>query len=203
MGRAPWSGPSRKLPPPPAGDTAWAMSEENVELYRRGIEAFNSRDLDAFLALADPDVVGISQSSRLRATPASRARPVPREWWTDLLGVFPDFRIEVVWVRDAGDLTVSELRNSAHGEGSAAPLEEFVWQVSEWRDGRVVRWQMYEEEPGRPRSRRTAGVGDVGGERRDRASRQIEGVFQAGEWSVAIPALCSMLRPCSLPMPSG
>ena len=32
------------------------------------------------------------------------------------------------------------------GEGGAAPLEEFVWQVSEWRDGRVVRWQMYESE---------------------------------------------------------
>ncbi len=37
------------------------MSEENVELYRRGIEAFNRRDLDAFLALAHPDVVGISR----------------------------------------------------------------------------------------------------------------------------------------------
>jgi hypothetical protein len=43
-------------------------------------------------------------------------------------------------------VTVSELRNSAHGEGGAAPLEEFVWQVSEWRDGLVVRWQMYESE---------------------------------------------------------
>ena len=49
-------------------------------------------------------------------------------------------------MRDAGNLTVSELRNSAHGEGGTAPLEEFVWQVSEWRDGRVVRWQMYESE---------------------------------------------------------
>jgi len=48
-------------------------------------------------------------------------------------------------VRDVGDLTVSELRNRAQGEVSA-PLEEFVWQVFQWRDGRVVRWQMYESE---------------------------------------------------------
>ena len=41
---------------------------------------------------------------------------------------------------------MSELRNSAQGEGSAAPLEESVWQASEWRDGLVVRWQMYETE---------------------------------------------------------
>ena len=65
------------------------------------------------------------------------------EWWNDLLGVFPDFKIEIVWVRDAGNLTVSELRNQAHGEGSAAPLDEQVWQVTEWRDGLVVQWQMY------------------------------------------------------------
>jgi ketosteroid isomerase-like protein len=121
------------------------MSEENVELYRRGIEAFNRRDLEAFLALADPDVVGISRVLAIEGG-SYRGHDGTREWWRDLLGVFPDFRIEVVWVRVAADLTVSELRNSAHGEGGAAPLEDFVWQVSEWRDGRVVRWQMYESE---------------------------------------------------------
>jgi ketosteroid isomerase-like protein len=122
------------------------MSEENVELYRRGIEAFNRRDLEAFLALADPDVVGISRAVVPLGSGSYRGHDGTREWWRDLLGVFPEFRIEVVWVRDAGDLTVSELRNSAHGEGGAAPLEEFVWQVSEWRDGRVVRWEMYGSE---------------------------------------------------------
>ena len=121
------------------------MSEQNVELYRRGIEAFNQRDLEAFLALADPDVVGISRVLAIEAE-SYRGHDGTREWWNDLLGVFPDFMIEVVWVRDAGNMTVSELRNSAHGEGSAAPLEEFVWQVSDWRDRRVVWWQMFESE---------------------------------------------------------
>ena len=121
------------------------MSEENVELYRRGIEAFNRRDLEAFLALAHPDVVGISRVLAIEGG-SYRGHDGTRGWWIDLLDVFPDFRIEVVWVRDAGNMTVSELRNSAHGEGSATPLEEFVWQVSEWRDGRVVRWQMYESQ---------------------------------------------------------
>jgi ketosteroid isomerase-like protein len=118
------------------------MSERNVELYRLGIEAFNRRDLDAFLALAHPDVVGISRVLAIEGQ-SYRGHDGTREWWNDLLGVFPDFMIEVVWVRDAGNLTVAELRNSAGGEGSAA-LEELVWQVSEWRDGRVVRWQIHE-----------------------------------------------------------
>jgi ketosteroid isomerase-like protein len=121
------------------------MSQENVELYRQGIDAFNRRDLDAFLALAHPDVVGVSRVLAIEGG-SYRGHEGTREWWNNLLDVFPDFNIEVVSVRDAGQLTVSELRNRAHGEGSAAPLEEFIWQVSEWRDGQVVRWQMYGSE---------------------------------------------------------
>jgi SnoaL-like domain len=121
------------------------MSEENVQLYRRGIEAFNRRDLEAFLALADPGVIGVSRVLAIEGG-SYEGHEGTRDWWNELLGVFPDFTIEIVWVRDAGKFTVSALRNRAHGEGSAAPLEELVWQVSEWRDGLVVQWQMYESE---------------------------------------------------------
>jgi hypothetical protein len=118
------------------------MSQENVERYRQGIDAFNRRDLDAFLALADPAVIGTSRVLAIEGG-TYEGHDGTREWWKALLGVFPDFRISIVWVRDAGNRTVAELHNQAHGEGSAAPLYEQVWQVSEWRDGLVVRWQMY------------------------------------------------------------
>ena len=121
------------------------MSQENVELYRQGIDAFNRRDLDAFLALAHPDVVGVSRVLAIEGG-SYRGYEGTREWWSNLLDVFPDFKIEVISVRDAGQLTVSELRNRAQGEENAASLEEFIWQISEWRDGRVVRWQMYGSE---------------------------------------------------------
>src|SRR5215203_602130 len=121
------------------------MSRENVELYRRGIEAFNRRDLEAFLALADPDVVGVSRVLEIEAD-SYRGHDGVRDWWRTLLDVFPDFTIEVLWVGESGKATVAGLRNRAHGEGRAAPLEELVWQVSEWRDGQVTRWQMYETE---------------------------------------------------------
>jgi ketosteroid isomerase-like protein len=32
------------------------MSEESVELVHRGLDAINRRDLDALIALCDPDV---------------------------------------------------------------------------------------------------------------------------------------------------
>jgi ketosteroid isomerase-like protein len=118
------------------------MSQENIERYRQGIEAFNRRDLDAFLALADPGVTGVSRVLAIEGR-TYEGHDGTREWWNGLLDVFPDFVIEIVWVRAAGNLTVSELRNQAHGDGSDTPLDEQVWQVSEWRDGRVVRWEIY------------------------------------------------------------
>ena len=87
------------------------MSQEDAELYRRGIEAFNRRDLEAFLALADPDVVGISRMLAAER-PSYRGDDGIRERWKDLLDVFPTFTIEVGWVRNPDDLTVSELRCS-------------------------------------------------------------------------------------------
>ena len=121
------------------------MSQENAELYRRGIQAFNERDLDAFLALAHPDVVGMSRVMAIEGG-AHQGHDGVRYWWRALLDVFPDFAIEIVSVRGAGDVTVAGLCNRAHGEGDGASLAEFVWQVCDWRDGRVARWQIYESE---------------------------------------------------------
>src|SRR5262245_19376901 len=119
------------------------MSRENIERYKQGIDAFNRRDLEAFLAVADSEVIGVSRVLSIEGS-SYQGHDGTREWWQTLLGVFPDFRIEIVWVRDAGHLTVSELCNRAHGEETDAPLAELVWQVSEWRDGLVVRWQIYD-----------------------------------------------------------
>jgi ketosteroid isomerase-like protein len=121
------------------------MSQENVELYRQGIDAFNRRDLEGFLALADPDVIGVSRVLEIEGGPHQGHDGV-RDWWKTLLDVFPDFTIEIMSVRDAGELTVSGLCNRAHGEGGAASLKDLVWQVCEWRDGQVVRWEIYENE---------------------------------------------------------
>ena len=42
-----------------------AMSEENVDRYRRVVEAFARRDLDAFLELFEPDVDFAPRSAEL------------------------------------------------------------------------------------------------------------------------------------------
>ena len=56
MGRARWSGPSRKQTPAP-GDTAWAMSEENEEQVREAWKAYIERGVDGLLDLYAEDCV--------------------------------------------------------------------------------------------------------------------------------------------------
>ena len=48
------------------------MSQENVELIHRSVDAFNRRDLDAYLALMDEDVEAIP---RVAAMEGGVSRP--------------------------------------------------------------------------------------------------------------------------------
>ena len=64
-----------------AADTGRAMSQENVEIVRRGFDAFNRRDLDAFLALFDPDVefTAYAMQSELGGRTSSPSIPISEQ----------------------------------------------------------------------------------------------------------------------------
>ena len=115
------------------------MSEENVELVRRAIEAFNGRDWDAFVALADE---GIVVESRLVAMEGSyRGHDGLRRWWDNLFDFLPDYIIEIVELRDLGDITIVRVDGWGHGAASATPVIDPFWQPMRWRDGKCVWWR--------------------------------------------------------------
>jgi ketosteroid isomerase-like protein len=114
------------------------MPQENVELHRRAFDAFNRRDLDALLALMDADVQAVSLLVAIEG--GYIGHDGMRRWWRDLLESWPDYTVEVVDVRDLGDLTVAALRTRGHGAGSDVPVGETQWHVADWRDGKVVWW---------------------------------------------------------------
>ena len=69
------------------------MSQENVELYHRSVEAFNHRDWDVFLALMGEEVV---VESRLMAMEgAYHGHEGLHRWWDAFLGAFPDYTLVV------------------------------------------------------------------------------------------------------------
>jgi ketosteroid isomerase-like protein len=114
------------------------MAHENVGLVHRVYDAFNRRDLDDFLAFADPDVELTTRFMEMEGDPFYRGHDGVREWWRTLLAVFPDFSAEVLEVRDFGDSVVIALRVRGHGVDSGAPVDEVVWQASKVRNGKVT-----------------------------------------------------------------
>ena len=120
------------------------MSEENVELGYRGIDAVNRRDLDALLELMDEDVESVSRIVAMEG--GLHGHDGVRRWWKSWFDAFPDYRLEIVEVRDRGEVVVATLRAVAHGAGSDLPVEDIIFHASRWRDGRCVWWQVFPSE---------------------------------------------------------
>src|SRR5687768_9271190 len=122
-------------------DTARAMSQENVELYHRCVDAFNRRDLSAFLALMDEEVEAVSRLVAIEG--GLTGHEGIRRWWKSWFDVWPDYKIELVKVRDLGDTTLAALRALGHGAGSDVPFEDTAWQLARWRRGKCVVWRVF------------------------------------------------------------
>ena len=68
------------------------MTQENVELTRRAFDAFNRRDLDAFLALMDDDVEAVPRAGAIEGESSFRGHDGVRRWWERTARCFsPDF----------------------------------------------------------------------------------------------------------------
>ena len=114
------------------------MSRENVEMVYRGIEAFNKRDLDAFIAVCDPGVEFYSRLLEVEGGGPYRGQDGVRAWWGDLLRVWRDVSGEIEEVRDLGEVTVTRVRLRGHGMDSDAPWEQTQWHVAEWRNKKTI-----------------------------------------------------------------
>src|SRR4051795_4526986 len=106
------------------------MSQENVEMVYRAHEAFNRRDLDAFVALIDPEAELIPLNVALPGVTSYLGHDGVRSFWEELFAVSPGFSTAVGEVRDLGNVTIARVR--LRGQTS--------WQVAEWRRGKAVFW---------------------------------------------------------------
>jgi ketosteroid isomerase-like protein len=101
---------------------------QNVEDAYRAADAFNRRDLDAYLELVDPAVEYRSLVVGMEGS--YHGHEGIRRYWRDLLAASPDFTVDIVEVRDFGDRTLTKLIARGHGAGSNIPIEQTVWAVA-------------------------------------------------------------------------
>ena len=114
------------------------MSQQNVDLVRRSYELWAARDLDGMLALIDPDVEIRSLLTEAERT-SYRGREGFTAWYSELLGVFPDWDPTIEGIRTIDDSVVVRLRVNARAVGSGVPIDQTTWQVVRFNAGRAVR----------------------------------------------------------------
>jgi ketosteroid isomerase-like protein len=122
------------------------MSQENVEIVRRGLEAWQRDDLDTWLSTLDPAVEWHTALERLVGGMGSFYRGVKgmREFWTAYRTELEDFRIEAEELRDLGDDGVLFLGHLWwRGPASGIELDSPVGLIFTFRDRKIVRSMDY------------------------------------------------------------
>jgi ketosteroid isomerase-like protein len=120
------------------------MWEKNAELARQAHDALNRRDLPALLALMHADVEAVPRVAMIEG--GYHGHDGIRRWWGHAFDFLPDMVYDVVAVRELGDLTVTTGRMRGRAAGSDTPLDQALWTVAEWRDGRCLWWATYDTE---------------------------------------------------------
>ena len=121
------------------------MSQANVEIVEKAIEAFNLRDLDMLAALSDEDVEFVSVMAAVEAGSATFRGP---ETWTRYFETMDEswdgWRVEGHEVLDAGDAHVAAtFAIVGTGRRSGAPVKHEIGVVYTLRDGRLRRLRSY------------------------------------------------------------
>jgi ketosteroid isomerase-like protein len=116
------------------------MSEENVERFKRGIAAYNRRDIEAALEELDPAVEWHPAVAGMFGGEATmlRGREEVRKGLQDLLEAFNDLRIELSEFRDLGDELLAFGRVHGHGTESGVETDSPLAWLVRVKNGRAV-----------------------------------------------------------------
>jgi ketosteroid isomerase-like protein len=96
------------------------MSEENLEVVRRAIEAYGREGLDGVLGYYDPEIEWTSTGDYIeRAT--YRGHDGLRRYLGTMEEEFKDLRIEPVELIDAGEQVISSVRSLAEARPAMHP----------------------------------------------------------------------------------
>jgi ketosteroid isomerase-like protein len=120
------------------------MSQENVEVVRRALQAFADGGLDAMAELWDPDISWRAAEGAIDDVGEMHGPDAVRRYIQDWFDMFDDFSVVVEELRDVGDdrvLTIQRLKGRAKLSGIETDIRFAA--VSTVRDGKIVQGREY------------------------------------------------------------
>jgi ketosteroid isomerase-like protein len=122
------------------------MSEGDVEVVRRSLEALNEGDTEGVLGLMDPDVELVSARAVLEGI-SYRGHDGFRQFVADMADDWEDYHPTSERFRDLGDGRVLVVgRFHARGKASGMEVDTPAAWVSEVREGKIVHVRFYADE---------------------------------------------------------
>ena len=121
------------------------MSQENVEAFKRGLEAGNRGDIEALLEQLDPEVEWHSALHALLGGEQTvfRGHDGVREMIGDLNEAFDEIHIEMTEIRDLGDGLVAIGRTRTRGKTSGVETNTPLAFVTEIKNGKTLLIRAY------------------------------------------------------------
>jgi hypothetical protein len=114
------------------------MSQENVELVKRAVEAVNQRDIEGYLACCTEDVQLVTPVADVGGT--YDGPDGIRRFFTDIGDAAPDFKIVIESLEAVGpDRVLGFMRVVGTGRASGIPIENATGNVYDVADGRIQR----------------------------------------------------------------
>jgi ketosteroid isomerase-like protein len=129
---------------PDARDTAWAMSEENVEIVRHSYEAGWKGDLEAALASYHPEVEVIDDP-RVPGAKRMRGHAELKRYWESLSRYWESVRLEPERLVDLGDDVLVLGRMTARTRRGGPEIERALDLMATLREGKIIRLRLFSD----------------------------------------------------------
>jgi uncharacterized protein len=120
------------------------MSQENVEIVRRGYDAFNRGDIEGLIETVEPQIRW-DLSERVFNPRVYEGHDGIRRLVEEIDEVWEQFRLEPLEFIDAGDKVVVSHLVRGRGKGSGVDVELPSTTVYTLRNGKLIETRMYRE----------------------------------------------------------
>ena|SRR5215831_8770882 len=123
------------------------MTHDNLEAFRRGIDASNRRDIDALVKELDPEIEWRSAMHTLIGGEETvfRGHDGVRRLWRDVEEAFSELHFEADEMHDLGDRVLVIGRTRVRGKTSGAVTVTSISLVTEVRNGKAREVRTYRD----------------------------------------------------------